>query len=178
MIVQKTKLDGCLILEPVVYKDSRGYFFESFNEVTFERLTGVTDHFIQDNQSSSVYGVIRGLHFQKGAFSQAKLVRVLEGEILDIAVDLRPESATYGQWIAVELSSLLNNQLYVPRGFAHGFSVLSETAVIAYKCDNIYNKEAEAGIRYNDPELNIDWQIPEDKRILSEKDMELPFLSM
>lgn len=171
-----TKLEGCVIIEPQVFKDSRGYFFESFNEPKFNELTGQQEHFIQDNQSSSAYGVIRGLHYQNGAHAQAKLVRVLDGMVLDVAVDLRPESATYRQWIAVELSAENNLQLLVPRGFAHGFSVLSERAVLAYKCDNTYHKSAEGGIRYDDPSLNIDWRIPEASRILSEKDLELPHL--
>lgn len=176
MIVNETKLEGCFILEPTKYADSRGYFFESFNEAKFEELTGQNGHFVQDNQSASTYGVIRGLHFQKGEFAQAKLVRVLEGVVLDVAVDIRVGSATYGQWVGVELSAENNLQLYIPRGFAHGFSVLSETAVFAYKCDNIYNKESEGGLRYDDPQLNIDWQIPEEKINLSEKDILLPFL--
>lgn len=177
MKVQETKLKGCFIIEPTVFRDSRGYFFESFNESKFQDLTGQNGHFVQDNQSASTYGVIRGLHFQKAEYSQAKLVRALEGKVLDIAVDLREESDTYGQWVSVELSSENNLQLYVPRGFAHGFSVLSATAVFAYKCDNGYNKESEGGLRYNDPDLKIDWKIPDDKMNLSEKDLVLPFLN-
>jgi len=177
MKVQETKLKDCFIIEPNVLKDNRGYFFESFNQSEFENLTGQHANFVQDNQSASTYGVIRGLHFQRGNHAQAKLVRVLEGEVLDVAVDLRENSKTYGQWVSVKLSADNNLQLYVPRGFAHGFSVLSETAVFVYKCDNSYNKESEGGLRYNDPDLNIDWQIPEDKMNLSEKDLVLPFLN-
>lgn len=176
MKVQETKLSGCFIIEPTVFKDSRGYFFETYNEVKFKELTGHAGNFVQDNQSASTYGVIRGLHFQKGEYAQAKLVRVLEGEVLDIAVDIREGSETYGQWVSVILSAENNKQIYVPRGFAHGFSVLSETAVFVYKCDNVYHKESEGGIRYDDPTLNIDWMIPAEKRVLSEKDESLPFL--
>jgi dTDP-4-dehydrorhamnose 3,5-epimerase len=175
MKVQETKLKGCFIIEPTIFKDSRGYFFESYNEIKFKELTGQNGHFVQDNQSASTYGVIRGLHFQRGEFAQAKLVRVLEGEVLDVAVDLREESDTYGQWVSVELSAENNKQIYVPRGFAHGFSVLSESAVFVYKCDNIYDKASEGGIRYDDPTLNIDWIIPSGKKVLSEKDEALPF---
>jgi dTDP-4-dehydrorhamnose 3,5-epimerase len=173
MKVTETKLKGCFIIEPKVFKDSRGYFFETFNQPKFEELTGQSGHFVQDNQSSSTYGVIRGLHFQKGEYAQAKLVRVIEGRVLDVAVDIREGSETYGQWASVELSAENNLQFYVPRGFAHGFSVLSETAVFAYKCDNTYNKESEGGIAYNDPSLGIDWGIPEEARSLSEKDLAL-----
>lgn len=177
MKVIETKLKECFIIEPRVFKDSRGYFFESFNAEKFEELTGQNGRFVQDNQSASTYGVVRGLHFQKGEHAQAKLVRVLEGKVLDVAVDIREESETYGEYVSVELSAKNNLQLYVPRGFAHGFSVLSETAVFAYKCDNVYNKESEGGIHYNDPFLNINWEIPADKMVLSEKDLVLPFLS-
>jgi len=174
MKVEETKLKGCFIIEPAIFKDSRGYFFESFNEKKFNALTGQSGYFVQDNQSASTYGVIRGLHFQKGEHAQAKLVRVLEGSVLDVAVDLREGSETYGQWVSVELTADNNLQLYVPRGFAHGFSVLSETAVFAYKCDNNYHKESEGGIRHDDPVLGIDWGIPADQRSLSEKDLILP----
>ncbi|MFT4060934.1 MAG: dTDP-4-dehydrorhamnose 3,5-epimerase [Edaphocola sp.] len=176
MNVTETKLKGCFILDPRVFNDDRGYFFESFNQHTFEQLTGANGHFVQDNQSSSTYGVIRGLHFQKGEHAQAKLVRVLEGKVLDVAVDIREGSVTYGQWVGVELSAENNRQLYVPRGFAHGFSVLSQKAVFAYKCDNFYNKSAEGGILYNDSSLAIDWGIPANQAILSEKDLALPTL--
>lgn len=176
MKIEETKLQGCFIIEPPVFKDARGYFFESFNQKKFEDLTGANGSFVQDNQSASTYGVVRGLHFQKGEHAQAKLVRVIEGAVLDVAVDLRAGSETYGQWVSVELSAENNLQLYVPRGFAHGFSVLSETAVFAYKCDNGYNKESEGGLRYDDPELGINWGIPTEKMILSEKDLILPHL--
>jgi dTDP-4-dehydrorhamnose 3,5-epimerase len=173
MKVTETNLKGCFLIEPAVFKDSRGYFFETFNQSKFEALTGQSGHFVQDNQSSSTYGVIRGLHFQKGDSAQAKLVRAIEGSVLDVAVDIREGSPTYGQWFSVELSADNNLQLYIPRGFAHGFSVLTETAVFAYKCDNNYDKASEGGIAYNDPKLGIDWGIPEANRSLSEKDLAL-----
>lgn len=176
MQVEETKLKGCFIIKPAVFKDSRGYFFESFNKPKFEALTKANGDFVQDNQSFSTYGTVRGLHMQLADSAQAKLVRVLAGEVLDVAVDLRPDSATYGEWFSIRLSAENNLQLYIPRGFAHGFSVLSETAVFAYKCDNYYNKAAEAGIRYDDPSLNIDWGVPTEAMQLSEKDLELPFL--
>lgn len=176
MRVEETGLKGCFVLEPKVFSDSRGSFFESFNQSVFEELTGRSGRFVQDNQSTSVYGVIRGLHFQQGEHAQAKLVRVLEGSVLDVAVDLRPESATYGQWFSITLSAENHLQLYIPRGFAHGFSVLSPTAVFAYKCDNGYHKASEGGIRYDDPVLNIDWKIPAEHVSLSDKDLLLPLL--
>ena len=174
MKVTETKLKGCFIIEPTVFKDDRGYFFESFNQPKFEAATGQQGHFVQDNQSASTYGVIRGLHFQKGEHAQAKLVRAIEGAVLDVAVDIREGSETYGQWVAIELTGENNLQFYVPRGFAHGFSVLSETAVFAYKCDNTYNKESEGSILFSDPTLAIDWRIPADKQSLSEKDLNSP----
>ena len=165
----QTDIDGVVIFEPRVFRDSRGYFFETYNEKLF-RDNGINVVFVQDNQSKSSYGVIRGLHFQKGEHAQAKLVRVIEGTVLDIALDLRKASPTYGRHVAVELSAENNRQLFIPRGFAHGFSVLSETAVFAYKCDNLYCKDAEAGIDLNDPALGIDWKVPVEKRLLSDKD--------
>ena len=171
MQATETALKGCYIIEPRVFKDDRGYFFESFNQKAFEELIGQNVHFVQDNQSFSQCGVIRGIHFQKGAHAQAKLVRVLEGEVLDVAVDLREGSPTYGQHVAVRLNAENNRQLFVPRGFGHGFSVLSERAVFAYKCDNYYHKASEGGIVYNDPTLAIDWGIPEEKIQVSEKDL-------
>ena len=177
MQVTETKLKGCFIIQPDVFKDSRGCFFESYNEQKFTKLTGQHGHFVQDNQSASSYGVLRGLHFQQGEYAQAKLVRVLEGKVLDVAVDIRPDSPTYGQSVAVELSADNHTQLYIPRGFAHGFSVLSSTAVFAYKCDNVYHKASEGGTRFDDPSLNIDWKLPADKVLLSEKDLDLPFLN-
>lgn len=175
MKVVKTKIKDLVIIEPKVFHDDRGYFFESYNYSKLKEQ-GIDYNFVQDNQSKSSYGTIRGLHFQKGEFAQAKLVRVLQGKVLDVAVDLRPNSETYGEYVAVELSDENNLQFLLPRGFAHGFSVLSETAVFAYKCDNAYNKESEGGIRYNDPDLNIDWKVNMDKILVSEKDKILPFL--
>ena len=177
MQIEKTKLEGCFILKPQIFNDGRGYFFESFNEAKFQEVTGVHTKFVQDNQSFSAYGVLRGLHAQTGEHAQAKLVRVLQGEVLDIAVDVRPESPTFGQYVAVRLSAKNNEQLFIPRGFLHGFVVLSETAVFFYKCDNYYNKASEIGVVYNDPSLKIDWLLPEGDLNLSEKDVILPTLS-
>lgn len=174
MKATETKLKGCFILEPRKFEDERGYFFESFNEKIFNELTQTTTHFVQDNQSYSTKGVIRGLHAQGGEHAQAKLVRVLKGEVIDVAVDARIESPTFGQHVAVHLSAENNKQLFIPRGFLHGFSVLSDDAVFFYKCDNFYNKESEQGILYNAPELNIDWGIEEGTEIVSEKDTILP----
>lgn len=171
-----TKLEGCFILEPKIILDERGYFMESFNEKTFQNGIGQKVHFVQDNQSYSSKGVLRGLHYQTGAHAQAKLVRVLQGEVLDVAVDIRPESTTYGQYVSVVLSGENQRQLFVPRGFAHGFLVLSNTATFFYKCDNLYNKESEAGIIYNDKTINIDWDFPLEKLIVSEKDKVQPSL--
>lgn len=165
----KTTIDGVLIVEPKIFEDSRGYFFESYNETEFAQ-NGIPNKFVQDNQSKSSYGVIRGLHCQLGKHAQAKLVRVLEGKVLDVAVDIRKNSQTFGKYVAVELSADNKRQLFIPRGFLHGFSVLSKTAIFAYKCDNFYCKEAEFGIRYDDEEIGIDWKIPADKVIISEKD--------
>ncbi|MBR2923272.1 MAG: dTDP-4-dehydrorhamnose 3,5-epimerase [Alphaproteobacteria bacterium] len=165
----KTDIDGVVIVEPKVFEDNRGYFFESYNETEFNN-NGITAKFVQDNQSKSSYGVIRGLHCQLGEHAQAKLVRVLKGKVLDVAVDARKNSSTYGKHVAVELSDENKRQLFIPRGFLHGFSVLSEEAVFAYKCDNTYCKEAEFGIRYDDEDIGVDWKIPADKVITSEKD--------
>jgi dTDP-4-dehydrorhamnose 3,5-epimerase len=172
----ETKLKGCFILEPTIFKDERGYFMESFNERTFQKGVNQDVHFVQDNQSFSTKGVLRGLHFQCGEHVQAKLVRVLQGEVLDVAVDIRPESETYGQYVSVLLSADNQKQFFVPRGFAHGFLVLSETATFFYKCDNFYNKESEGGLIYNDPALAIDWNLPATDLIISEKDQILPTL--
>ena len=169
-----TGLSGCIILEPKVIRDERGYFMESFNEKTLEQVSGHSVHFVQDNQSHSMQGVLRGLHYQCGEHAQAKLVRVIHGEVLDVAVDIRPESATYGQHVAVHLSAENQRQLFIPRGFAHGFLVLSATATFFYKCDNFYNKESEGGILFNDLDIGIDWQFPLDKVLVSEKDKNLP----
>lgn len=165
----KTELDGVVIVEPRVFEDARGYFFESYNEADFV-ANGIPNKFVQDNQSKSSYGVVRGLHCQLGEHAQAKLVRVLQGKVLDVAVDIRPGSPTFGKHVAVELSAENKRQLFIPRGFLHGFSVLSEEAVFAYKCDNLYCKDAEFGIRFDDPEIGIDWKVPADKIITSEKD--------
>tara|TARA_B100000929_G_scaffold188682_1_gene149403 strand:+ start:3153 stop:3683 length:531 start_codon:yes stop_codon:yes gene_type:complete len=173
MQATETALKGCFIIEPRVFKDDRGYFFESFNQKVFEELIGQNVNFVQDNQSFSQYGVIRGIHFQQGEHAQAKLVRVLAGEVLDVAVDLRKNSETYGQHVAVKLTAANHKQLFVPRGFGHGFSVLSKTAIFAYKCDNYYHKASEGGIVYNDPRLAIDWGIPAEMVQVSEKDIEL-----
>jgi len=174
MIFTETKLKECFILEPKIIKDERGYFMESFNEKTFRENTNQEIHFVQDNQSYSTKGVLRGLHYQTGENAQAKLVRVLSGEVLDVAVDIRPDSETFGQHVAVLLSAENQKQFFVPRGFAHGFLVLSETATFFYKCDNFYNKESEGGIIYNDPTLKIDWQFQESELIISEKDQIQP----
>ena len=170
MKVKSTPLKNCYIIEPTVFEDDRGYFYEKFNEQKFEQLTGMNGHFVQDNISKSSYGVLRGLHLQKGDMAQAKLVSCLEGRVWDVAVDLREDSPTFGRWFGVELSAENRLQFYIPRGFAHGFSVLSPTAVFAYKCDNFYNKESEGGIIWNDAELDIDWKRPLSDIILSEKD--------
>lgn len=175
MKITKTALDGVVIIEPQVFEDARGYFFESWNKAKMEEA-GLNYDFIQDNQSKSCYGTIRGIHFQKGEFSQAKLVRVLQGTVLDVAVDLRKDLKTFGQHVAVELSAENNRQLMIPRGFGHGFSVLTPTAVFAYKCDNVYNKASEAGIRFDDPALGIDWKVKPEEAVLSDKDKILPFL--
>jgi dTDP-4-dehydrorhamnose 3,5-epimerase len=156
-----------------LFKDRRGYFFESFSQQKFNELTGLNVQFVQDNQSKSTKGVLRGLHFQLGTYAQAKLVRVLEGRVLDVAVDIRPNSKTFGQHIAVELTAENETQLFVPRGFAHGFVVLSDYAIFFYKCDNYYHKLSEGGIIYNDPQLAINWQLPLEDLLLSEKDLSL-----
>lgn len=172
----KTSLEGVFILEPQVFTDARGYFFEIYNKAVFE-AAGLHYDFVQDNQSKSVYGTIRGLHFQRGEHAQAKLVRVLEGTVLDVAVDLRRDSPSFGHYEAVELSAENQRQLLIPRGFAHGFSVLSETAVFAYKCDNFYCREAEGGIRFDDPTLAIDWRIDKEKAVIAEKDRRHPLFA-
>ncbi|SKB87631.1 dTDP-4-dehydrorhamnose 3,5-epimerase [Soonwooa buanensis] len=170
MKIKDTPLKDCYIIEPTIFEDDRGYFFEKFNENKFEELTGMNGHFVQDNISKSSYGVLRGLHLQKGEHAQAKLVSCLEGKVYDVAVDLRKDSPTYGKCFGIELTAENKLQLYVPRGFGHGFSVLSETAVFSYKCDNFYNKESEGSVLWNDKDLNIDWQLPEQDVVLSEKD--------
>lgn len=175
MEVIKTKLDGVLIIEPRVFKDERGYFFESFSQREFdEKVTPILGHsinFVQDNESMSSYGVMRGLHYQRMPYTQSKLVRCVKGVVLDVAVDIRKGSPTFGQHVAVELTEDNHRQFFVPRGFAHGFAVLSETALFQYKCDNFYHPEADGGINITDDSLGIDWRIPVEKAILSEKDL-------
>ncbi|MEK6152843.1 dTDP-4-dehydrorhamnose 3,5-epimerase [Flavobacteriaceae bacterium 3-367] len=174
MIATETELKGCFVLEPNVFVDERGYFFESFNQRKFNALVESEVHFVQDNQSFSHYGVVRALHYQLEAYAQAKLVRVLQGRVLDVAVDIRRESETFGKHVAIELSAENKKQLFVPRGFAHGFAVLSESATFFYKCDNFYNKSSEGGIVYNDKELGIDWGLPQTDISVSERDRLLP----
>ena len=171
-----TEIPGLLVFEPMIFSDNRGYFFESYNEKIFKE-EGIAVRFVQDNQSSSSYGVIRGLHFQLAPYAQTKLIRVLSGRILDVAVDIRKGSPTFGRHFDIELSAENKKQLLVPKGFAHGFSVLSEKAEVIYKCDDFYHKESERGIRFDDPSLNIDWQIPGNKAIISDKDQSLPVLA-
>ncbi len=172
-----TPLEGCFILEPNVIPDERGFFMESFNEQTFQKGTAQNVHFVQDNQSFSSKGVLRGLHYQSGEHAQAKLVRVLSGAVLDVAVDIRPNSPTFGQHVSIELSAANQRQFFMPRGFAHGFLVLSETATFFYKCDNFYNKASEGGIAYNDPALAIDWQMTTESLCISAKDQVQPLLA-
>ncbi len=180
MNITKTRIDGILILEPKVFNDARGYFFESFSQREFDEkvapLLGHSVHFVQDNESMSSYGVMRGLHFQLPPFTQCKLVRCVKGRVLDVAVDLRKGSPTYGQHVAVELTEDNHRQFFIPHGFAHGFAVLSETAVFQYKCDQFYHPEAEGGIAITDRSLGIDWQLPTDHAILSDKDTRHPML--
>ena len=171
MIAEKTNLEGCFLLRPKVYNDSRGSFFESFNQEIFNNLIGKKINFVQDNQSFSTKGVLRGLHFQQGDFAQAKLVRVVKGSVLDVAVDLRYNSPTFGKHFSIELSEINNLQFFIPREFAHGFVVLSDEAIFQYKCDNYYNKESEGGIIYNDSNLKIDWKVAKENLIISEKDL-------
>lgn len=169
MEVIKTEIEGVVIIEPRIFKDDRGYFYESFSQREFEEKVFRTT-FVQDNQSKSSYGVVRGLHFQKPPYSQSKLVRCIKGAVLDVAVDIRKGSPTFGKYVAVELTEDNHRQFFVPRGFAHGFAVLSDEAVFQYKCDNFYNKESEGAVAWDDPELAIDWRIPVEKVLLSEKD--------
>ena len=172
----QTPIPDLLVFEPKVFEDSRGYFFESFNFQTY-RAEGIEINFVQDNQSSSQYGVIRGLHYQLPPHAQVKLIRVLAGRILDVAVDIRKGSPTFGKSFSIELSAENKTQLFIPAGFAHGFSVLSDQAEVLYKCNSFYNKESEAGILFNDPSLKIDWRIPAGKEIVSEKDQNLPLFA-
>ena len=173
MKIDSTPFEGLLILTPRIFADERGYFFESYNAHTFKQ-NGLDFDWVQDNQSSSTYGVIRGLHFQKPPYAQTKLIRVLQGEILDVVVDLRHDSKTFGQTYSIVLSSENQLQFLIPKGFAHGFVVLSERADVMYKCDQLYNKESESGILFNDPKLNIDWKVDANKMIVSSKDLVLP----
>ena len=175
MNVIETAIPGVVIIEPRVFEDARGYFFESFNQREFEEKVGPIC-FVQDNESKSSYGVVRGLHFQKGEHAQSKLVRVVKGAVLDVAVDIRKGLPTFGKWVSVELTEDNHRQFFIPRGFAHGFSVLSEIAVFQYKCDNFYAPQSEGAIAWDDPDLNIDWRIPADKIILSAKDSKHPLL--
>lgn len=175
MEVIKTKIEGIVIVEPRIFKDARGYFYESFSQKEFDEKV-MPIRFVQDNESMSTYGVMRGLHFQRPPFTQSKLVRCCRGAILDIAVDIRKGSPTYGQHVAIELTEENHRQLFIPRGFAHGFAVLSDVAVLQYKCDNFYAPQADAGIQLRDKDLGIDWQIPTENAILSEKDIKHPCL--
>ena len=175
MKITETGFEGLLIFEPVVYKDNRGYFMESYNQETL-RKAGISFNPVQDNESSSVKGVIRGLHYQLRPFDQAKLIRVMVGKILDVALDLRKTSKSFGKWYAIELDAENKKQLFIPKGFAHGFSVLSETTVIQYKCDNLYRPSHERGIALNDPALGIDWKTEISKALISEKDQKSPYL--
>jgi dTDP-4-dehydrorhamnose 3,5-epimerase len=175
MEIIETPIKDLVIIKPRVFEDARGFFCETYNEERYQAV-GIKQHFVQDNQSKSSYGVIRGLHFQLAPYSQAKLVSVSIGSVWDVAVDLRRNSPTYGQWYGVELTAENHLQFLIPQGFAHGFSVLSETALFTYKCDNLYHPEVDGGLMFNDPDLNIDWKIPVDKAIISDKDMKHPFL--
>ena len=177
MKVITTPIKDLLVIEPTLFKDNRGYFFESFNEKKFNEETGMSVHFVQENQAYSAFGVLRGLHYQLNPHAQAKLVSVIKGKVLDVAVDVRKNSATFGQHFSIELSAENKMQLFVPRGFAHGYVVLSDIAEFFYKCDNYYNKESEVGIAFNDPALKIDWQIDVATAIISDKDKLNPSLS-
>ncbi|MEP3837389.1 MAG: dTDP-4-dehydrorhamnose 3,5-epimerase [Algibacter sp.] len=173
MKVEETYLKGCFVITPKVFKDERGYFLETFNEKVFSKETGIQTNFVQDNLSKSSKGVLRGLHFQKGASAQAKLVQVIVGSVLDVCVDIRKDSPTFGKHFSIQLDGLNKKQLYVPRGFAHGFIVLENDTIFSYKCDNYYNKASESGIIFNDKTIGIDWGVPEEEIIVSEKDKNL-----
>lgn len=176
MGVKKTEIEGLYIIEPKIFGDDRGYFYESYNKQRFEEETGIITNFVQDNQSKSSYGVLRGLHFQKPPHAQSKLVRVVKGSVLDVAVDIRKGSPTFGKHVAVELTEDNHLQFFIPRGFAHGFVVLSDEAIFQYKCDNLYAPESEGSIIWNDPDINIDWRVDADKIVLSDKDKHHPCL--
>ena len=173
MKVSETELKGCFIIEPQIFSDERGYFFESFHKEKFQQLTNIEVNFLQDNEAFSNRGIIRGLHFQKGQFAQAKLVRVVKGKVLDVALDIRPGSKTYGKHFSIILSEKNKKQLFIPRGFAHGYAVLEDNTVFSYKCDNYYNKESESGVIYNDSDLLIDWMLKDEEVLLSVKDNKL-----
>ena len=177
MKITSLEIPNVKLIEPTVFKDSRGYFFESFNEKKFEELTGIKTRWVQDNESKSTYGVLRGLHFQKPPMAQAKLVRVLQGKVLDVAVDVREDSPSFGKHISMVLSARNKKQLFIPRGFAHGFAVLSKTAIFSYKCDNFYSKKDEGGFLHDSEKLKIDWMVPQNQRIISDKDKILPAFS-
>lgn len=176
MIAKETKLKGCFIIEPQVFEDKRGYFVENYNQKSFKKALGLDVNFVQDNESKSSKGVLRGLHYQTGEFAQAKLVRVIKGSVLDVVVDLRPKSPTFGEHLSIELSEQNKTQFFVPRGFAHGFLVLEDNTIFSYKCDNFYNKQSEGGIIFNDEKLAIDWKLSAQELIISDKDKELPKL--
>ncbi|NRD18534.1 dTDP-4-dehydrorhamnose 3,5-epimerase [Winogradskyella eckloniae] len=174
MTIEESKLKGCYIIQPSIFKDNRGYFIESFNQQTFNEKLGLDIQFVQDNESKSSRGVLRGLHYQKGKYSQAKLVRVIKGRVWDVVVDMRRESDTFGKHFSIELTEENKTQLFIPKGFAHGFIVLEDNTIFSYKCDEFYNKASETGIIFNDKYLNINWFLPESDFILSEKDLILP----
>ncbi len=174
MEIQHTPLIDCFVLKPSIFKDCRGTFYETYNKNLFKKVTGKEIDFVQDNQSTSSFGVLRGLHFQRDEMAQAKLVRVIQGKVLDVVVDIRKESKTFGQHFSIILDNKEQLQLFVPRGFAHGFITLTESSVFSYKCDNFYNKESEGGIIYNDATLALDWHLPKEDFIISEKDLQLP----
>jgi dTDP-4-dehydrorhamnose 3,5-epimerase len=173
MRVEETYLKGCYVITPRIFEDERGYFFENFNKKIFEKETGVRASFVQDNESKSSKGVLRGLHFQTGKYAQSKLVRVSKGKVLDVCVDIREDSPTFGKYLSIILDDKTHKQLYIPKGFAHGFLVLEDDTIFSYKCDNFYNKKAESGIIYNDEDLNIDWKTTEGQLLISEKDKQL-----
>ena len=174
MELQNTPLQGCFILKPSVFNDGRGLFFESYHKNLFKKITGLEIEFVQDNQSNSNYGTLRGLHYQSGSMAQAKLVRVVQGKVLDIVVDIRKDSPSFGQHFSIILDDIDKLQLFVPRGFAHGFITLSKNSIFSYKCDNFYDKASDSGIVYNDATLSINWHLPEEDFIISDKDKELP----
>jgi dTDP-4-dehydrorhamnose 3,5-epimerase len=176
MKIEESPIKGCFNIEPSVFEDHRGYFYESFNQKLIDNAIGYSPQFVQDNQSQSIFGVLRGLHLQLGEWAQAKLIRAVEGRILDVVVDVRLDSPQFGEHFAIELSAANKRQIFVPRGFAHGFAVLSDRATIHYKADNYYNKESESGLFYDDPALSIDWEVPVDRIITSDKDLLLPTL--